>query len=182
MTAIRSLIRLSLARRFAADRGAVAATELAIILPVMLVLYIGGIEVGQLITVDRKTALASRTAADLVSRMSNCKSSTAPSDVEGVFKATDAVIAPYSTSPLSVVVTFLAVDKNGTATVMWSRAQRGTPRIAGASFAAPTGLGDGTSTTYWVLGEAAYAYTPVIGYVLSGTFNLSERVYMNWRL
>ena len=33
-------------RRFARDRGAVSAMEFAIILPVMLLLYIGGVELG----------------------------------------------------------------------------------------------------------------------------------------
>ena len=33
-------------RRFARDRDAVAAMEFAIVLPIMLLLYIGGVELG----------------------------------------------------------------------------------------------------------------------------------------
>lgn len=182
MSAIRVLTGLLPVRRFGADDRALAAIEFAMILPVMLVIYLGSVEVAQLIGIDRKTALVTRTTADLVSRLSNCKTSTVPTEITGVFKAADAVIAPYSPSSLSVVVSCVAIDKNGVATLKWSQANRGTPRTSANSVVPPSGIGDGLSTTYWVLGEASYAYTPVIGYVLSGTYNVSEQVFMNSRL
>jgi hypothetical protein len=33
-----------------------------------------------------------------------------------------------------------------------------------------------------VLGEASYAYTPPVGYVLTGTMSLSDKIYMRPRL
>lgn len=182
MMIIRNLMRLPLLSRFAADCRAVAATEMALILPVMLAVYLGSIEASQMISADRKTSLATRTVSDLVSRLDDCKSSTPPSEITGVFKATDAVIAPFDPADLSVVVTCIAIDKNGGAKVMWSKANRGTPRTGGDTFIPPTGVGDGLSTTYWVLGEADYTYRPITRYVLTGTYKLHEQAFMNSRL
>jgi Flp pilus assembly protein TadG len=182
MMPVRKPMRPPLLSRFSADCRAVAATELALILPVMLIAYLGCIEVSQLIGIDRKTVLATRTAADLTSRVSDCKTSTVPSEISGVLKASDAVVAPYDAASLSMVVSCVSVDKSGTAKLMWSYAKRGTPRTSINSLSMLANLGNGVSTTYWVVGEATYAYQPIAGYVLSGTYNLTEQVVMNSRL
>ena len=44
-------------RRFAADQSGVSAVEFAILLPLMLTMYLGGVEVSQAVSADRKTTL-----------------------------------------------------------------------------------------------------------------------------
>jgi Flp pilus assembly protein TadG len=173
-------------RRFGRESRAAAATEFAVLLPLMLIMYLGSIDVAQMVEVDRKTAQSTRTVADLTSQLKgacNSASTTAPSAITGIFKATTAVVAPYSTAPLGVVVSCLAIDPGGTATVVWSQGYQHAARATRSTFAAPAGFNDSTSTkpTYWVLGENSYNYTPLIGYVLTGTFKLSETVYMRAR-
>ncbi len=51
---------------FGAARGGIAAVEFALILPVMLVLYLGGIEISQEVSVARLTSLTASTVANLV--------------------------------------------------------------------------------------------------------------------
>jgi Flp pilus assembly protein TadG len=163
----------------------VAATEFALILPVMLTLFLGGVEVTQLISIDTKTALATRTAADITAQLSGaCKASvtSSPSNISAILKAADTVAAPYPVTPLKVVVSCLEVDKDGKAKVLWSYSARGTARARNSTFTAPAGLNDTSVATYWVLGEATYTYTPTIGYLLTGSFDLSERVYMRKRV
>ncbi|NJO53712.1 MAG: pilus assembly protein [Bacteroidales bacterium] len=182
-----SIARPSLHRvnQFGRDTRAVAATEFALILPFMLALWLGGVEVTQLLSIDRKTTQATRTIADLVAqRVSKCDTqSSVPSDsdLENFFDAADEVVSPYPVDPMmAVVVSCLEIDKNGVIKVMWSRARRGDPRTAAPP--PEEGLNDTTATTYWVLGEATYTHTPTIGYVLTGPINLSEQIYMRSRL
>ena len=59
-------------RRFARDRDGVSATEFALILPIMLTLYIGSVELGDGIAINFKTTLAARTVADVASQCGVC--------------------------------------------------------------------------------------------------------------
>jgi hypothetical protein len=63
-------------RGFASNAAAVAATEFAIILPFMLTLYLGSIEVGDGMAVQFKTALAIRAVADPTSQHTSIDNST----------------------------------------------------------------------------------------------------------
>jgi len=52
-------------RRLARDERGVSAVEFAMLLPLMLTLYLGAVEISQGIAADRKVTLVSRTVADL---------------------------------------------------------------------------------------------------------------------
>ena len=56
----------SLLSNFARERRGFAAVEFALVLPVMLVLYLGGVEISQEVSVARLTSLTASTVANLV--------------------------------------------------------------------------------------------------------------------
>jgi Flp pilus assembly protein TadG len=60
--------------RLRQDESGVSAVEFAMLLPVMLTLYLGAVEVGQAVAIDRKVTLTSRTLADLASQVSSLSS------------------------------------------------------------------------------------------------------------
>ena len=82
--------------RLGRDQRGVSAVEFALLLPLMLTLYLGAVEISQAIGIDRKVTLTSRTVADLASQVS----SLASSDMSNVLAASSAVIAPYDSSKL----------------------------------------------------------------------------------
>ena len=53
-------------------------------------------------------------------------------------------------------------------------------RPVGSSVTVPTALNVANTTLIW--SEVQYAYTPTIGYVITGTLNLSDQIYMRPRL
>src|SRR5262245_11301930 len=57
------------------DERGVSAVEFATLLPLMLALYLGAVEVSQGIGADRKVTLTARTVADLVSQISSVNNS-----------------------------------------------------------------------------------------------------------
>src|SRR6476646_8875321 len=100
---------------FAYDRRGVSAVEFAMLLPLMITLYLGTVEISQGVAIDRKVTLTSRTIADLTSQVSTI----ATSDMTNVFDAASSVIAPYNTdmSLLTMTVSLVTIDASSAAKV-----------------------------------------------------------------
>src|SRR5262245_42600749 len=162
--------------RLGRDQRGVSAVEFAMLLPLMITLYLGTVEVSQGIGVDRKVTLTTRTVADLASQVSSINNA----DMTNMLNATAAVIAPFDQSRLRVVVSAVKIDANGAATVTWSDTLNGTRRSVGSSVTLPGALNVANTTLIW--SEVQYAYTPTIGYVITGTLNLSDQIWMRPRL
>jgi Flp pilus assembly protein TadG len=165
-------------RRFGRENRGISAVEFALLVPVMVTLFIGGTELTQGITIKRKTTIATRTIADLVAQ----DTSITNTEMTAIFAATSSVLAPYPASNLKLIVSSVNIAQNGTATVIWSDAHGGaTARAAGSPVTLPDGLNAfGNTTLIWA--EAEYSYTPAIGYVISGTLNLKDKLYLRPRL
>jgi Flp pilus assembly protein TadG len=171
-----SFVRESV-ERLARDQRGVSAVEFALLLPLMLTLYLGAVETSSAVAVDRKVTLAARSVADLISQAA----SVSTADVNNILDAATAVTAPYSGTPLKVVVTQVKIDANRNATVDWSAAKGAgaSARGNGSGVTVPDNLK--VANTYLIMGEVTYAYTPVIGYVLTGTLNLHDEIFMRPR-
>jgi Flp pilus assembly protein TadG len=175
MTHLRSVTRRLAG--FAGDQRAVAAVEFAAILPFMLMLYIGGVEVSQGVSTDRKVTLTSRTVADLASRSTNIDNN----GMTSILSASAAVIAPYDSTKLIMTVSRVDVDPKGTsATVKWSDSYNGSPRSVGQAVTLPAALVVANASYIW--GEAQYAYTPTLGYVMTSTLTLKDAIFMSPRM
>jgi Flp pilus assembly protein TadG len=162
--------------RLRCDQRAVSAVEVAMLLPLMLILYLGAVEISQAVGIDRKVTLTSRTVADLASQVS----SIAGSDMSNILNASSAVIAPYDATKLKVTVSEVTIDNNGNATIAWSCTLGGTARAVGSAVTLPTALDVANTSLIW--GEAAYTYTPAVSYVVTGTLNLADQIYMRPRI
>jgi len=171
--------RLTLSQHLARlrrDQEGASAVEFAMLLPLMLTLYLGAVEISQAIGIDRKVTLTSRTVADLASQASSISSS----DMSNILSASSAVISPYDATQLKVTVSEVTIDANGSAKIVWSCTLGGTAHAVGSTVSLPAALNVANTSLIW--GEAAYAYKPAIGYVVTGTLNLSDQIYMRPRL
>ena len=162
--------------RFKRDERGVSAVEFAMLLPLMITLYLGGAEISQAVSIDRKVALTARAVADLVAQ----GTSITNAEMTNILNAAKAVAAPYPEAPLKVVVSSIKIDANNKATVDWSRALNTTQRPQNQTVTLPTGLSIPNTSIIWA--EVSYGYTPAIGYVLTGTLNLPDQIYMRPRL
>src|ERR1700730_15841900 len=166
------LLRL---RDFARGQGGMAAVEVAVLLPFMLTAYLGGVEIGDGVAIDRKVAITTRAVADLASRSPKITDA----DMATILGASSTIIAPYAPGPLAVTVSGIKVDPKGNATIDWSNTLNGTARTVGAGVTLPGTLN--APNSYYVWGEVQYAYTPAIGYVVTGTWNLTNQIFMSPR-
>jgi Flp pilus assembly protein TadG len=162
--------------RLAGDERGVSAVEFAMLLPLMLTLYLGAVEVSQGIGANRKVTITARTVADLTSQAS----SLTALQMTNSLNAATAVIAPYSDANLKVTVSQVKIDANSRATIDWSQTKNGATHAQGSSVALPAALVVPNSCLVW--SEVQYTYKPTIGYVVSGTLTLKDQIYMRPRL
>src|SRR5262249_58175389 len=107
-------------RRFAADRSGVSAIEFAILLPLMLTLYFGGVEVSQAVSADRKNTLVAHTVGDLVSQSTNVTCCNSTDDVTNIFNAAQWVIYPFGRNNPKSAVSRVRSDSTDTiSTLAW---------------------------------------------------------------
>lgn len=160
--------------RFAGDRRGVSAVEFALLAPVMIALYLGLVEISDGIAADRKVSLTASTLANLTAQYTMLSTS----EMTNILDASSAIAAPYSASNLKLTVSCLNIDANKNVTVKWSVARNGSALSGSVSI--PADLQ--TPGTQVILAEASYAYTPVVGYTITGTLTLSDRMYMAPRI
>jgi Flp pilus assembly protein TadG len=158
------------------DQRGVSAVEFAMLLPLMITLYLGAVEISQGIGIDRKVTLTTRTVADLASQVSSINNA----DMTNLLNASAAVIVPYDTTKLKVTVSEITIDSNGTAKIVWSDTLNGTKRTVGSTVTLPAALNVASTSLIW--SEVSYSFKPTIGYVVTGTLNLTDQIYMRPRI
>jgi Flp pilus assembly protein TadG len=156
---------------FVEDCRGIAATEFAFILPVMLVMFFGTVELSSGVAVDRKVTLVARTLSDLTSQ----SISVSDTDLANFFAASNAILTPYASTPTKSTITELYIDATTLAAkVQWSKGTA--PRTAGSTVAIPAALA--VADTYLIMSEVSYLYTPTVGYVMAKAgVNLSDVSY-----
>src|SRR5438105_3145853 len=172
---IAALVRRPL-RRFLRDQRGVSAVEFAMLLPLMITLYLGGVEVSSAIAVDRKVTQVARTLGDLVAQSTSVNAT----DMTNILNAASSVVQPYSPSLIKVTVSRVDIDANSVAKVIWSKTLNGTARAVNSTVTLPGALNTANTSLIWA--ETQYAYTPTIGYVITGTMTLKDQIYMRPRL
>jgi len=162
-------------REFPHDERGISAVEFAMLLPLMVTLYLGGVEVSQAIAIDRKTTVVARSVGDLVAQTTEVSTT----DMTSILAAATAIVAPYSDTKLKVTVSSVKIDAQNVAKIAWSDTKNGTARAVGSTVTLPGALN--TAGTWLVWAEAEYEYTPAIGYVITGSMNLTDQIYMRPR-
>jgi Flp pilus assembly protein TadG len=170
-------------RQLVDNQRGVSAIEFALVLPLMLTLYISGVEISQAVGAYRKVTLISHAVADLVAQTSTPLATT---DVSNALSAAGAIATPYSAGNLSVIVSQVCIDGNGKGTINWSQA---TPANMAHPVTNPVPLATGangatlaTPNTCLIWGETTYAYKPALGYAITGTLNLYDNIFLAPRL
>src|ERR1700733_6932338 len=86
--------------RFGKERRGVAALEFAILLPMMLILFLGSVEMSTGVMIKRKVTLTAQALANLSSQFTGIASS----DMTNILNASSDIIVPYTAAQLHSVV------------------------------------------------------------------------------
>lgn len=160
---IASMSKASLAS-FLRDRRGVAALEFALIAPVMLLLFLGIVEVTNGFDVNKKLARAGTMVGDLVTQ----QQSIAKEKVADIMEIATSVLLPYQRDLPKITVTSINVDKDGKATVGWSLRKQGqtisTPYTSNSAIGIDPNLQIPDST--FVRVEMSISYIPLIAWTM----------------
>jgi len=171
-----------LAQRFRHDDKAVAAVEFALIFPFMLLLYFGSMEAAALFTVDKRVNSVSATIGDLVSQWDMDDGKMPTNTFNDYLSASVAIISPFSSQGLSVVVTLVKVNSDGSTNILWSKANAaGIARTVGDTFpdlAATQKMNQVARKGCVIAAEASYSYSPMLAQVFTSTYRLSHTNYL----
>jgi Flp pilus assembly protein TadG len=168
--------RLLSFRRLIADLSGVSAVEFALILPVMLTLYLGGIQISDALSISRKVTHVASSLGDLVSQ----SKTISDTDMDNILDAAGGILAPYSASTLKMKIYGVKIDANLKATVCWGDGRNATAPSKGSTVTLPAAVTQ--KNTFVVVAEVHYDYKPSIGYALTGTFDLNDKFYLRPRL
>jgi Flp pilus assembly protein TadG len=159
---------LATLKKFVLGERAAAAVEFALILPIMLLVYLGSVEGSTLIIVDRKVQSVASAVGDLVARSDG---SVSTSSLQDYFRAASGIMVPYPSAGVRQVVTAVAVDASGRTSVLWSsQFQNGiysgtTTHRVGAAFTLPAEMIAVSRGDTVIAAEASYDFQPLLGLV-----------------
>jgi Flp pilus assembly protein TadG len=180
----RALFRMRLAAaRLLSDSSGIAATEFAFIVPIMLVMFFGTVEMSSGVAVDRKVTFIARTLSDLTGQapatdQAQTYAQISDTYIQNVFTASIAIITPYLQTPVKSTISEIYVDKNAVAKIQWSKAATISSGATQATLTSSSRNAGDTVTslvptallikqTYLIFSEVSYLYTPTIGYVMA---------------
>ena len=161
--------------------GGAASIEFALILPVMLVMFMGVFEVSQALIMYMKVIDVADTVSDLVAQQKQ----VASSDIDNYYTAGQLVMTPSIGAGLGLYVASITFDPvTGSPSVAWGVTRGGATAMSNAAAAnAATGLGGACKSASAnpcdsvILAEASYTYTSPLGYLLTKGITMSANVF-----
>jgi Flp pilus assembly protein TadG len=138
-------------------------------------MYIGAVELGNALTINRRTAAVTATAADLAAQVK----SVTTADVNDITSAATSVMSPFPTTPLKIVLSSVVADQNNNGKVEWSCATNGgAARGVGSNYNVPAGLTQANSSV--IVAEVTYIFTPLTNLTVFGAptaYTMSRTFY-----
>ncbi|MBA5776238.1 pilus assembly protein [Stappia sp. F7233] len=163
--------RPSLLQAFGKDRRGIAAVEFALVLPILVVLFIGTVEISAALTVDRKLSQAASAVADLVAQESNITQAEL-NDVMDIARST---FDPYPSNEVHLVVAGVLMEDDYKPRVQWSEGLNAAKWAKGAAppIVIPNELTK-SKDTFLVVTHATYTYRPTFVNLFKDIFSTSQ--------
>jgi Flp pilus assembly protein TadG len=178
---------ISTFRRFVDSSRGLAAIEFAMIMPVILLLFLGSFDAGNAIAVYMKVRSATFSLAAITNQYGIGNASISPATMTAITGATSAILAPYSNTPTVIVISQIKATSSANAVVSWSYSVNGTALTSGAAYnGLPTSFASnscgGVYPCYVILASVSYSFTPSFGAFLTGPINLADSLYVTPRI
>ncbi len=169
-------------RRLARDRRGVGALEFAIIAPVMLLLYLGGVQLMDAASAYRKVAISVRSLADL----STQNEQVTPAEVIAILNGARQVMTPYSTANSSMSIVAIDINATGNPSITWvcvkAEAASCGPSYAGLNVSTvPIPAALRVPNTTLLYSSLTLRYVPVAGGSIIGTIPMKDYLFMSPR-
>ncbi len=154
---------MKLVRNIAGDKSGSAAIDFAFVLPILLMAFIGVVEVTNVLRLDRKVVSAAQTVADLVTQ----RRDVSDAQLGDILKAAELIFEPFPAAAHSVGIASVRYDAGtGNPAVDWTKSKNGGSVPDALTLAQGMGQpGEGV-----VIVRVAYNYSPVFfDFIMSAT-------------
>lgn len=171
-----------------------AAVEFGLLIPILILFWLGTNEFGQALTLDRRVTLTASSIADLVAQ----NKSLTEAQIDDYLTSADALMQPalmsyYDQSAFKLVVVNIIKDDEDNLTVKWSRQKTATGGVEAAEFPEgqtvtaaqiapnfdPAIIQDNSEQ---IVAIAEYDYSPTVGRIINekfgGTIKLEETFFL----
>ncbi len=166
-------------RRLSEEKAGFAAVEFAMVVPIMIILFLGSVEFSLALSYDRRVTAISSATADLVAQEEEVDSAY----LNDVMKIADSLMPPGAQiTSLDIKLISVVTDADSNVTVSWSYDRTGgSPPYAkdSAYNDLPADLVEPLSSV--IVSEVSYIYNPPVGHFITGDISLSERFFLRPR-
>ena len=145
---------------FGRDERGLASIEMAFIFPIMLIVFVGLVDIANLLTVSRRVTLTASTLGDLLTQSSG---EVTTADLDGFFSAASSIMDPFPASSTSLEF-YTFTKPAATAVLDWeykTGAGCGAAPVPDATMLNLMAEGNDV-----VVSRTCYAWEPVIGTIL----------------
>ncbi len=164
----------NLLRRFRGSESGVSAVEFALIAPVMVLLYLGMVEISMALSADRKVTNSASAIADLVAQ----DDVITDAEMVNILDSSAAIIAPFDVANYSVRISSVSMSLTGDVEVDWSDARGMVARAPGSQPGLPDGVLSAGRSVIWV--EVFYDYEAPFREI-TGDFTIEEEFFLRPR-
>lgn len=164
-----------MARSFFANRDGVAAIEFALVIPILILLYLGSVEASFSVAVHKKMESTGSAISELVAR----ETSVTTQKLDDILKISNSMMYPYPVKNLDI--TILGVDnrEKGKIVFRWIRSLSGKNQVKyDPALAADISKLEGN---FFIVVQSTYKYTPLSG-VTSAAFEMQGLAIARARL
>jgi len=154
------------------DRGN-ATMDFAFLVPILLMLFIGVVEITNILRLDQKVVAATQTAADLVTQ----RRSVTHAELNDILTAVELIFEPFAAAPHSVGIVSVVFDEDGDPEVDWTKTKNSGSVPDALAVSAGLGQpGDGV-----VVVRVTYDYAPVFFDFLLNPMEIEEMAVLRPR-
>nr|WP_321985774.1 TadE/TadG family type IV pilus assembly protein [uncultured Lichenicoccus sp.] len=161
-------------QRLRHDQHGVAALELALTAPLMLILFFGTVEVTQLIRVSNKLTLATQAIANIIGG----QNPATVLNVGNAYVGGEFVMTPFvNSTPLLATIASVTYDSSGNPSQLaWQITEGGASAMSVAT-ACSLAKGYGVGSDSVIIVQASYSYAAITHYILPSSYALSHVAY-----
>lgn len=159
-------------RMFQKDEKGLSAIEFAMLAPVMASMALGAYEISDALKAYRRSANVGSTIGDLTTQAT----SITDNEMNEIFNAGKAVIAPLDVSKLHMKIFSIEFDNDGNPIVAWAEEEGWDTDPAGCLANIPEAVQIPNRSV--VCSESKYDYVSVLEYFFSGVNEFDDRYYL----
>ena len=157
------------------NQDGVSAVEFALIAPILILIYLGAVELSLLMRVDRRVTSTTASLGDLTARLST----VTDDDMEEMFAAAEVMMQPYDAQKATMRISSIVDDGDGVPKVDWSDSYMMPAYNKGVKIDVPEGIISSPGSI--ILAEVVYEYDSKLGGFLKSAQTITDEFYLRPR-